>query len=104
MIIWPVVVGIFYAYMTTGVFNWFNALAGSPETVLVHGPIIAKGKGASSRYGVGSYLTIRFENRGVMLQATKQAYERASVGDEYAIEMKRGALGYFYRWPKVFSG
>lgn len=105
MIAWPVVVGVVYAYMTIGIFLWVNALAGSHETVLVHGPVIAKAKGGSSRYGgVASYLTITFEHRLVSLKVPQREYEQMRVGDEYAVKMKRGALGYFYRWPKAISG
>ena len=104
MAVWPVVVGIFLGYMTIGIFDWFNALAGSHETVLVRGPVIAKAKGGSSRYGgVGSYLSITFEHRLVSLKVPAQDYKQIHVGDEYAVKMKRGALGYFYRWPRVFS-
>lgn len=104
-LVWPVVVGVFYAYMTIGVFNWFNALAGSQEAVLVHGPVIKMHDKVSGRYGGhGWYMTIVFENREVKLDVPRQDYEQIRVGDEYAVKMKRGALGYFYRWPKAISG
>ena len=85
-------------------FQWYNAFSGSPEIVLVHGPVTEMYKGSGGRYvSGGHYVKILFENREVVLQIPKQDYERTSIGDEYAVKMKRGGLGYFYLWPKVFS-
>ncbi|WP_124947099.1 hypothetical protein [Sulfurirhabdus autotrophica] len=98
-IVWPVVVGVCYAYMTIGAFYWFNALAGSQEAVLVHGPVIKMYDRVGGRYGGhGWYLYITFDHRVVVLDVPRQDYEQIRVGDEYAVKMKRGALGYFYRW------
>ena len=102
MVVWPVVGGIFFAYITIGMFVWYNALSGSPEIVLVHGPVTKKHV-SSGRYVRGRYLKIKFENREVVLGVPKQDYERTSIGDQYAVKMRRGGLGYFYQWPKVFS-
>ena len=104
MIVWPVVGGIFFAYVTIGMFFWYNAFSGSPEIVLVHGPVTEMFKGSGGRYvSAGRYVKIEFENREVVLEVPKQIYERANIGDQYAVKMRRGGLGYFYQWPKVFS-
>ena len=104
MIVFFVVGGISFVYITTGMFHWYNALSGSPEIVLVHGPVTEMFKGSGGRYvSAGRYVKIEFENREVVLEVRKQIYERANIGDHYSVEMRRGGLGYFYQWPKVFS-
>lgn len=104
MVVWPVVGGIFFAYITIGMFFWYSAFSGSPEIVLVHGPVTEMFKGSGGRYvSAGSYVKIEFENREVVLKVPKQIYARANIGDQYSVRMRRGGLGYFYQWPKVFS-
>lgn len=104
MVVWPVVGGIFFAYITIGMFFWYNAFSGSPEIVLVHGPVTEMFKGPGGRYvSTGSYVKIEFENREDVLKVPKQIYARANIGDQYSVRMRRGGLGYFYQWPKVFS-
>ena len=101
MFIWPVVVGFILAFMSVIGVVWVNALFGSQETVLVHGPVIALHKPNNTRFsGMSRDLTISFEHRLVTLSVPARDYEQIRVGDEYAVKMKRGALGYLYRWHK----
>jgi hypothetical protein len=103
-VFWPIVTGVIYAYITIGIFLWVNALAGSQESVTIHGPVIKMYDKVSARYGGhGWYVTIKLENRDVELDIPRRDYEQVRVGDEYAVKMRLGALGYFYRWPKIFS-
>ena len=77
MIVWPVIFGVLFAYITIGMFHWYNAFSGSPEIVLVHGPVTKTLKGSGGRYvRAGGYVKIDFENREVVLEVPKQIYER----------------------------
>ena len=90
------------SYASMGYPNLANALTGSSQPVLVSG-LITEMKAESGRYaGRPHNITVRYNDREVMLTTTPQEFAQLKVGDVYSREMNLGGLGYYYTWGLAF--
>lgn len=100
----PVPLGLLFAFLTNGYCAWANALTGPVEPVQISGPVIEKKKGMGTRFSGYNYVvTVRFEDRPVCLNVSKDEYDVVPLGAVYGREMRRGGFGYFYQWKKRSS-
>ena len=95
-------VAAIYSLLCTGYLLLANVLTGSPQPVLVSGPVTEM-KAESGRYtGKLHNITVHYDDRDIKLTVTPQEFVQLRVGEVYSREMKLGGLGYYYTWGLAF--
>jgi hypothetical protein len=81
-------------FMSVGHFNLVNALTGQGER-LVQGPVLEKKVIGGTR--TTHAVVFQVDGRPVQIGTSRETLNRLRLGDTFAVRLKYGGLGYYYR-------